>query len=342
MTRRQFLMTAAASSIPFSAVAQLSPQESTAASQAAIHPPKIKTGDSVAVIAPASPIGKPEDLTGFLDRVKALGLNPIQGPNLAKEFGFFGGTDQERADDIMWAFNNPDIKAIMPIRGGYGCTRLLHLLDFNQIKQNPKILVGYSDITALLISIQQQTGMVTYHGPVLSSSDSEFADLYLKKLIFDDHSLVTFRNPESTEPRHDLTTVSSGIAVGPLIGGNLMILASMCGTPFQVDTKGKILFIEDVDEAPYRIDRMLTQLIHSGALDGVKGIVTGQFAKCDPESPRPEEWLVADVIQDRLVPLKVPILSNAAFGHVKDKWTLPLGMTAELDADQKTLQLFGR
>lgn len=335
-------MTAAASSIPFSALAQLSPQESTVTSPPVIHPPKLKPGDSVAVIAPASPIGKPEDLTGFLDRVKALGLNPVQGPNLAKEFGFFGGTDQERADDIMWAFNNSDIKAIMPIRGGYGCTRLLHLLDFKQIKRNPKILVGYSDITALLVSIQQQTGMVTYHGPVLASSESEFADSYLKTLLFEPHQVTFLKNPVIEDENYHLRTITSGIARGTLTGGNLTILASMCGTPYQLQTKGKILFLEDVSEAPYRIDRMLTQLIHSGALEGVQGIVTGQFAKCDPESPRPDEWLVADVIQDRLVPLKVPILSNAAFGHVKDKWTLPLGMTAELDADQKTLQLFGK
>jgi len=332
-------MMAAASSIPFGATAQVSSQEQAVPGQTATHPPKLKPGDGVAIIAPASPIGKPEDLTGFLDRVKELGLTPIQAPNLAKEFGFFGGTDQERADDIMWAFNNPDIKAIMPIRGGYGCTRLLHLLDFKQIKQNPKILVGYSDITALLVSIQQQTGMVTYHGPVLASSASVFADSYFKALLFDDIHLALFANPETEEPSYKLNTVSSGIARGSLTGGNLTLLASMCGTPFQLETKGKILFLEDVSEAPYRIDRMLTQLIHCGAMDGVKGIVTGQFAKCDPIEPEPKEWLVADVIQDRLVPLKVPILSNAAFGHVKEKWTLPLGMTAELDADQKTLKL---
>ena len=301
------------------------------------RPEPLKPGDKVAIVAPAGPVETPEDLEGFLQRVRDLGLEPIQAPNLTQKYGFFGGTDQERADDLNWAFSNREIKAIFPVRGGYGITRLLHLLAYKMIAQNPKIICGYSDITGLLIAINQECDFVTYHGPVLASSKSEFSDQYFHHALFAKSQSLDLLNPTPPilnpedptlpNPAYDLKPLVPGEASGQLTGGNLSLIAAMCGTPYQLQAQGKIIFFEDVNEAPYRIDRMLTQMIHAGCFQGAKGILVGQFTGCDPKEPKPDEWLVADVLKDRLTPLGIPILTGAAIGHVKHKWTLPLGAT---------------
>ncbi|MFM9872503.1 MAG: LD-carboxypeptidase [Fimbriimonadaceae bacterium] len=341
MNRREFLTMTAAATASL-ALPRLASAKSKSMSQPII-PPRLKPGDKVALVAPASPIGKPEDLDSFLIRTRELGLEPVQGPNLEKEFGFFGGTDQERADDLNWAFQNPEIKAVLPIRGGYGCTRILHLLDYQAIKQNPKILCGYSDITALLIAIFQECNLITYHGPVLASSISDFADSYFKPTLFGPEPNKDFINPtpETLSPE-DHTKVDPAYAIqslgtnlkpahGPIVGGNLSLIAAMCGTPYQIRGKGKIIFFEDISEKPYRIDRMLTQLIHAGCFKDAAGIICGQFTDCDPKEPEPNEWLVADVIKDRLTPLNLPTITGTAIGHIKHKWTIPVGATVEIN-----------
>lgn len=313
------------------------------------RPAQLLPGDQVAVVAPASPVESADDLEGFFKRVRDLGLEPVPAPNLEKKFGFFGGTDQERADDLNWAFANPEMKGIFPVRGGYGCSRILHLLDYKSAKRNPKALCGYSDITALHLALSQKADLVTYHGPVLASSASDFADGWLRKILFDSGPIDYVNpgwqvlNPEHPEvpPSYELRALAPGKASGALIGGNLALIAALCGTLFQLNGKGKIIFFEDVNEAPYRIDRMLTQLIHAGCFKGAKGIVVGQFTDCDPLEPNPGEWLVADVLNDRLSSLGIPVLTGAAIGHVKHKWTVPVGAHVELDADAGTLRFSG-
>jgi muramoyltetrapeptide carboxypeptidase len=341
MNRREFLTLSAAATASL-AIPGLAIAKPKAMPQATL-PPTLKPGDKVALVAPASPIGKPEDLEGFIARTRQLRLEPIQGPNLDKEYGFFGGTDQERADDINWAFQNPEIKAILPIRGGYGCTRILHLIDYQAIKQNPKLLCGYSDITALLIAIYQECNVITFHGPVLSSSSSEFADSYFKPTLFGPGTPKQFVNPTPeilnpdhptiADPAYTIQSLGTNLkpAHGPIIGGNLSLLAAMCGTPHQLQGKGKIIFFEDIGEKPYRIDRMLTQLIHAGCFNGAAGIICGQFTDCDPKEPEPNEWFVADVFKDRLTPLNLPTITGAAIGHIKHKWTVPVGATVEMN-----------
>lgn len=341
MTRRELFALAATgtAALAFPDLARAEPKNMPT------QPNPLKPGDKIAVIAPAGPVENLEAQEGFFQRVRDLGLEPIPGPNLAKKYGFFGGTDQERADDLNWAFANPEIKGVFPVRGGYGITRLLHLLDYPMIAKNPKIICGYSDITGLLVAINQECDMVTYHGPVLASSKSEFSDSYLHIALFlEPHfhpivnpgpELLTPEEPTKPDPEYILKPLTPGMARGKLTGGNLSLLAAMCGTPYQMIGKDRIIFFEDVNEAPYRVDRMLTQLIHSGCFEGASGILVGQFTGCDPDNPKPDEWLVADVLKDRLTPLGIPIMTGAAIGHVKHKWTLPLGAVVEFDtADQ--------
>lgn len=344
MDRREFL---ALTTIAAAGSAMAKTDRAPVADPGPQKPKPLTPGDHVAIVAPASPVESAKDLEGFFKRVRDLGLEPVPAPNLEKKYGFFGGTDQERADDLNWAFSNPDIKGILPVRGGYGCSRLLHLLDYKSIKKNPKALCGYSDITALHVALSQKAGLVTYHGPVLASSESAFSDGYLRQALFGSGP-TEFKNPgwEYLNPQHpevppsyEIRALSPGRTTGRLAGGNLTLLAALCGTPYQLEGKNKIVFFEDVKEAPYRIDRMLTQLIHSGCFKGARGIVVGQFTDCDPEEPKEGEWLVADVLKDRLAPLGIPVMTGAAIGHITHKWTVPVGAMAELDADAGTLKI---
>ncbi|MBA4293978.1 LD-carboxypeptidase [bacterium] len=342
MTRRQLLALglATASSVVLPKVARATtttmPQPQ---SDKHISPQSLKPGDQVALIAPASPVGAAEDLTAFRSRIESLGLVPVDAPNLMRTWAYLGGTDQERLDDLHWAFKNPEIKAVFPVRGGYGCTRLLLQINYNLIRQNPKILCGYSDITALLIAINQASNLITYHGPVVASTPSEYSDANLKAFLFGTPTQYEFKNPTGEGDQYTLQAITKGIATGPLTGGNLALLSAMCGTPHQLQGAGKIVFIEDIREDPYKIDRMLTQLINSGSLRNAAGIICGQFTNCDPEEPEPNEWLVKDVLNERLGLLGIPVMTGAAIGHVRPKWTIPIGTTATLDTNSLIISI---
>ncbi|MDI9636832.1 LD-carboxypeptidase [Kamptonema cortianum] len=300
---------------------------------------RLEPGSKVAIISPAS--GKElsaDDQSRILGRVAALGFVPVPAPNFGRTYAYLGGTDQQRADDVNWAFANTEIAGVMPVRGGYGCTRILSLLNYELIRKNPKILIGYSDITALAVAITQKTGLITYHGPVLESSDSEFSWRWMVSAITHGFTLVEFKNPVTESQNLQLRTLVSGVSEGELTGGNLTVLAAMCGTEYQLSSKGKIVFLEDIREAPYRIDRMLTQMRESGAFDGARGFVLGQWTDCD-DPEKPDAWKVEDVVRDRIASLGVPVLAGAAIGHIRDKWTVPIGARARLDATEKRLRL---
>jgi muramoyltetrapeptide carboxypeptidase len=174
---------------------------------------------------------------------------------------------------------------------------------------------------------------------MVANTGSEFADRHLKPALFEPAQTIELVSPFPDQPQFQIKTLTPGATIAPLTGGNLSLLAAMCGTPDQLIGKNKLVFIEDVSEDPYRIDRMLTQLIQCGCLEGAKGIICGQFTRCDPENPDDKEWLVANVLQDLLTPLKIPAITGAATGHVKDQWTMPIGRLAELNADLGTLKL---
>jgi muramoyltetrapeptide carboxypeptidase len=283
--------------------------------------------------------------------LESLGFKVVFGELAGKQYGYLSGTDKERAAEFMGLATRKDIDAVICARGGYGIMRLLPLLDYTALANNPKVICGYSDITALINTIYQRCGFVCFHGPGASGTPDEFTVKGLSAVAFtDDERRAKIRSegftPTVIDAPNGFETISGGKARGRLVGGNLTLLAHLTGTPFQVSTKpettrektGKILFFEDVTEQPYRIDRMLTQLLIAGTLQQCAGIAIGQFTRCEPEDPV-HSFTVAEVLKDRLAELGIPVISGLQFGHVAKQYTLPLGVMAELDADAGTLTL---
>jgi len=307
-----------------------------------IKPARLRQGDSLAVVAPASAPANPQNVDLALRALERLGFHPHPGKNLRRRYGFLAGSDQERAEDLMEAFGNPNVKGILCLRGGYGAARLLPLLDFSIIRRNPKVLVGYSDITSLHCALLARAGIVSFHGPMLNS---DFLKPRIPRFTRNGflRTLTESNAPGSICQGYDRRTVrvlAPGIASGRLVGGNLSILCASLATPFQASFAGAILFLEDVNEEPYRIDRMLTQLLNAGVLQRVSGIAIGINHNCrDPKAGRRREYRqsMEDVFRDRLMPLKKPVVSGLPFGHVRQNATLPIGVQAVLDGNQGDL-----
>lgn len=302
-----------------------------------IKPKPLQKGDTVAIIAPASPTDK-----SLIEKcVKALenfGLNVIIGDSCISKHGFLSGTDDIRAKDINCMFSDKKINGIFAIRGGYGCARLLDLIDFKLIKKNPKIFVGYSDITALHIAINQKSRLITYHGPMVATElinglDS-YSYNYFKKLLFSSQKVGEISNPIESK----LECIYKGVSKGQLIGGNLSLICSTLGTKYEINTKNKILFLEEVDESPYRIDRMLTQLKQSRKLADTNGIILGAFTDCIAANNK-NSLSLQEVINEIILPLKKPTISNLVCGHCLPTLTLPLGSKVLLDADMKKITI---
>lgn len=294
-----------------------------------VFPKKLKCGDTIGLVAPASRISV-KNLTKCVEAVEALGFKAVLGNSADKSFmGYLSGDDDVRANDINEMFRRTDIDGIFCLRGGYGSCRLADKLDLEMIKRNPKVFVGYSDITILHLIFNQICNMVTYHGPMVSSNMISKFDDYTRKnfldTLFMDEELE-FQNPEGKE----IDILSEGHAEGTLVGGNLCLLATSIGTPYEVDTKGKILFIEEVDEHTFRVDRFLQQLKHSGKLDAAKGIIIGSFTECEPE--RKGDASLLEVFNDIIKPLNKPTVYGVECGHCFPTGSMPLGANCKLDA----------
>ena len=302
-----------------------------------IKPKPLQQGDSVAIIAPASPCDK-KLIDKCISSLNELGLNVVIGESCISEHGFLSGTDDIRANDINCMFADKNIKGIFALRGGYGCARLLDLLDFKLIKKNPKIFIGYSDITALHIAIKQKSKLITYHGPMISTElikglDEYSADYY-KKFIFGNEKVEELFNPKG----NTLEVINNGIASGQLIGGNLSLICSSLGTKYEINTKNKILFLEEVEEVPYKVDRMLTHLKQSGKLKDVNGIILGAFTNCIAPNNK-KSLSLQEVFNEIILPLKKPTISNLVCGHCLPTLTLPLGEKVLLDANNKKVKI---
>ncbi|MBS4955544.1 MAG: LD-carboxypeptidase [Clostridium sp.] len=302
-----------------------------------IKPKPLQQGDSVAIIAPASPCDK-KLIDKCISSLNELGLNVVIGESCISEHGFLSGTDDIRANDINCMFADKNIKGIFALRGGYGCARLLDLLDFKLIKKNPKIFIGYSDITALHIAINQKSKLITYHGPMISTElikglDEYSADYY-KKFIFGNEKVEELFNPKG----NTLEVINNGIASGQLIGGNLSLICSSLGTKYEINTKNKILFLEEVEEVPYKVDRMLTHLKQSGKLKDVNGIILGAFTNCIAPNNK-KSLSLQEVFNEIILPLKKPTISNLVCGHCLPTLTLPLGEKVLLDANNKKVKI---
>ncbi|MDQ1468914.1 MAG: muramoyltetrapeptide carboxypeptidase, partial [Bryobacterales bacterium] len=261
------------------------------------------------------------------------------GRNVGQRFGYLAGTAQQRVDDLHAMFSDPAIQAVFCIRGGYGSAQMLDKLDYNLIRANPKIFLGYSDITALHTAIGKRTGLVTFHGPVSLSHLTEWSERHLRAALFQTRAIGELTNPPEGNPLragHSLRTVRGGKARGPLTGGNLTLLSTTLGTPFDIETAGRILLMEDIGEDIYRIDRMFTQLRLAGKLQTAAGIVVGECKDCPPPN-HDSAYSLGEVIDYLLGDLNIPVLYGLSFGHTIDQVTLPLGAVAQLDADKQTL-----
>lgn len=314
--------------------------------QKLIKPFRLNKGDTIGLIAPGWLITE-EQLQQSIDQVSQLGFVPFYTERILGKSGYFSGTDEQRATDLNEMFSNPQIKGIICANGGYGCTRILDLINYQMIKDNPKVIMGYSDVTALLNAINQKTGLVTFHGPISRTikydySSSQFEKVVKnpqKKLIIESYPEYPEKSGESAA--YNRYTITSGKAKGKLIGGNLTLITSMIGTEYQLNFADKIVFIEDIGEEPYRIDRMLTQLIESGELQKASGIVFGILRGCDKSenSKAPNSFTLQEVIEDRIKPLNIPAVYGLSFGHLNNNFTIPIGVKAELDADKMTIEL---
>lgn len=288
---------------------------------------RLKKGDTIGLISPAGP-ENPDKIKESIQFLKSLGFNVKEGKHIYDKLGYLAGSDTDRAEDFMNMFADKDVDMILCVRGGYGTMRILPLIDFDIVKQNPKIFAGFSDITTLLNAISQKCNLTTFHSPMCNSklSDKNTLDSFLKTLMLG-YTPYTIKNPDNI-PVNCFS--SEPVISGPLVGGNLSLLCSTIGTSFEVNTKDKILFIEDVGEEPYEIDRMLTQLILSRKFDECNGIILGQFTNCD--LPHYERSLTLEqVISDRLLSLNKPTMTNIQSGHSYPKLTLPIGAKVEVD-----------
>jgi muramoyltetrapeptide carboxypeptidase len=307
-----------------------------------IKPGRLQFGDGVGIVAPAGPPTDPKAVDDYFAALEKLGFKPKLAPNVRKRFGFLAGTDEERADDLMGFFADRDVKAIFCLRGGYGSARLLRLLDYHFIRKHPKILIGFSDITSLHCALLTRARLVSFHGPTLNTSltNDNPPDFVLQSLW------KTVMEPSAAGgicegyTQNTVSILKSGVASGQLIGGNLSVLCTTLGTPFQPCFKDSILFFEDVDEEPYNFDRMLTQLLNAGALQQVAGVAVGINKNCkDPDAGKTKEYLqtLGDVLEERLKPLGVPVVTGLPFGHVRWNATLPVGIQARLDGEKGDL-----
>jgi muramoyltetrapeptide carboxypeptidase len=315
-------------------------------SRSLIKPKALQKGDVVGLISPATFVSNPETLMLAERALRHFGLEPRMGRNVRKKEGYTGGSVADRVADLHEMFRDPAIKGVFCLRGGFGSAHLLDAIDYGLIAKNPKVFLGYSDITAMHLAIHRKTGMVTFHGPVALSRFSSFTQENFRKAVFEPKPIGSLTNPPDNDafrPSHLLRTVRPGTARGPLVGGNLTLLSTTLGTPYEVDTRGKIFFIEDVDEQPYSIDRMLTHLRLAGKLDAAAGIVFGECADCRPRDYKPSftesNFSLPEVVDRILGNLKVPVLSGLTIGHTDDQLTLPLGVNATLDAGKGTLTL---
>jgi muramoyltetrapeptide carboxypeptidase len=325
--------------------AVLAPGAAVAAQQpsAKRKPPRLKVGDTVGLIQPA---GFAADLAGprtAIDTIRAMGLVPKLGQHVYDRHGYLAGTDESRAADINAMFADPGVRAIFAARGGWGSARVLPYLDWNAIGANPKLLIGFSDITALHLAIAARGGFPSIHAANAGSNWGPLSLETFRRLAFD-ASLPFYPGPQSAglssaSDSGSFEVLRSGKASGRLIGGNLTVLSTLVGTPFVPSFDGAILFLEDVDEAIYSVDRMLTQLSLGGILRRVKGVLFGRCARCGSQAASGGSFTLSDVLRRHLGPLGVPAFSGAMIGHISNQLSVPVGVQAEIDANAGTIRI---
>lgn len=343
-SRRSFIKKsgalAALSAASFSGLQAASLKPSQASKVPRILPKRLSKGDLIGLVTPGSSVSE-EELSDCISKLEKLGFRTTYNETVLSEYGYFAGPDQERADELMDMFSREDVDAIWCVRGGYGSIRILELLDYEVIGQNPKVFIGYSDITAILTAIFQETGLVTFHGLVGTSDFNGFTKRSIRNVLMypaKDNKYPYKRDKATRDnPEFDRYTLYSGKAEGELIGGNVSVLDSIIGTRFEPDFENKLVYLEDIGEKTYRVDKMIFHLLSGTNLKQAAGIVMGVFADCNVnEEPT---LSLREALDDLLVPLGIPISYGLAFGHIKRMVSIPTGIGAALDADKNTFRL---
>lgn len=345
MDRRSFVKkTAVASAATLVTLDQLNAKSPKAHLQL-IKPKKLKKGDTIGLIAPASAATRGA-YEKAVENLEAMGFKIKTSENARIRKGFLAGNDKHRIEDLHAMFADDSVNGIVCIRGGYGSGRLLSGIDYDLIKANPKVLVGYSDITALLYAVHKNTGLVCFHGPVGASEFSDFTKDAFEDVLMKGKKSVVIKRPKEWQDLEskafETIAIKEGVASGPLVGGNLSLMVSVLGTPYDMDFEGSMVFIEEIGESPYRVDRMLTQLLNSGKLDNAAGLALGVFKGCETSPNDPDYALsvsLKEVLMDRLAKLNIPVIYGLPIGHIDDNATLPFGIKAELNVEKGTLKL---
>ncbi len=337
--RRHFLQLLSLLPLPCRVAPALANQ---AGGRPVIKPARLKPGDTVALINPAGATFNSVDVDVARETLGALGLTVKLGEYVLSRRGYFAGTDEERARDLNAQFADSGVKGIFTVRGGWGSSRLLPLIDFSLIRKNPKVVMGYSDITVLLLAIHAQTGLATFHGPVGISSWNAYTVNFVRQILLEGQA-VTMTNPSEigdnlTQVEDRVQVIRPGTATGKLLGGNLTVLSAIIGSPYVPDWRGAILFLEDTEEGIYRIDRMLTQLKLAGVLAQISGFIFGKCTKCGPGEGYGSLTL-EEVLNDHIRPLGIPAWFGAMIGHIPKVFTLPIGVQAEIDAAAGSIRM---
>lgn len=306
-------------------------------------PKKLNPGDTIGVVSPASPMERKSDIIRAREKLEKLGYRVVVGKNVDLQRGLVSATEEQRIEDLHEMFSREDVNAIFVTQGGYGSAQLIDRLDYDLIRKNPKIFIGFSDITSLHLAINKFANLVTFHGPsMLRFNDEELSDFtfeHLMKALTSDTPIGTI---SLADPKKWIYALEGGECEGELIGGNLTLICSSLGTPYEINTTGKILFLEEVDTEPWIIDHMLCHLRNAGKLKDVAGVVVSECVNCVPFEYKPGYYVdlsIEDVLEYYLKPLHLPVLFGFPLGHCRDMATLPLGVQARLDGNKKELHI---
>ena len=299
-----------------------------------IKPAKLKTGDVIGIISPASSTQDPKKIENGVQYLEKNGYRVEIGKNVGKTNGYLAGTDQERAEDLNLMYINKNIKAIICLRGGYCASRILDKLNYKIIRNNPKIFVGFSEITALQMAILQKAGLITFAGPMLAPDFADNVSTYTEEFFW---RIITSNKKMGRLKYTDngkLTAITKGSSSGRILGGNLSVLSALIGTVYFPYMKEKILMLEDINELPYKVDRMLNQMKMIKVFKQLRGVILGRFVGCYEHDPMKKTLTLGEVMEDYLSHLKIPVLYAFPHGHIKDKVTVPLGLKVKINSKQ--------
>ena len=302
-----------------------------------IKPPRLRRGSTIGLVAPASTPATEEHIEKGVAYLEQLGYRVKIGKYIRNMHGYLAGTDEERATDFNTMVCDKEVSAIFSIRGGYGTPRILRMIDYRSLKHHPKIIVGYSDLTALQLAILHKIGLITFSGPMTGVEMWKGIDPYTEenfwRLLTSSKKIGELKNPIE-DP---LTIIKHGKGQGRFVGGNFSLLSCLMGTPFLPKLHQSILVLEDVDEAPYRIDRMFAQLYNAGVLNKLAGLVLGKFTDCKPSDPKEPQLTIDQILEEYSAKIKCPVLSNFQYGHIQRKLTIPIGLRTILDTKQNKI-----